>query len=223
MALTLPHKTDSAVTGDDGGRFHSKFTFMHSRWLVNSSEGGRLPGGHRGAQVGIFCNTGDWGGPAAASLWPQGDSGQISAPFSCVVKRHWWMVLNTEDTYDPDTQLSETEAAWEMMPHSNLHAVRMLLIAHSVIGAGQTTLLPVRLILEAKKTVQRPVQPFTSWTPRSWTKEVKLDRIKGQANTLKLLKYQASEVIFMVWRLFSPLLQKVNVLTLDIPHCNPSF
>lgn len=107
---------------------------------------------------------------------------------SCTVKRLWWTVLNTGDTYDPDTQLSETEAAWEVMPHSNLHAVRMPLIAHSVTGAGQTTFLPVRLILEAKKTVQRPVQPLTSWTPRSWTKEVKLDRIKGQANITKASK-----------------------------------
>lgn len=59
--------------------------------------------------------------------------------------------LNTEDTNDPDTQLSETEAAWETMPHSNLHAARVLLISHSLIGAQKTTLLPVRLILKSKK------------------------------------------------------------------------
>ena len=41
MALTLPHIMDSAVTGDDGGRFHSKFTLIHYRDLVSSSEGGR--------------------------------------------------------------------------------------------------------------------------------------------------------------------------------------
>lgn len=59
--------------------------------------------------------------------------------------------LNTEDTTDPDTQSSETEAAGETVPHSNLHAARVLLISQSLIGARKTTLLPVTLILESKK------------------------------------------------------------------------
>ena len=49
------------------------------------------------------------------------------------------MALNTEDTNDTETQLSEMEAARGTMPHSKLHKVRMLLISHSVIGAQKTT------------------------------------------------------------------------------------
>ena len=36
------------------------------------------------------------------------------------------MELNTEDSNDPDTQLSEMQAARETMPRSKLRKVRML-------------------------------------------------------------------------------------------------
>lgn len=55
MALSLPHMTDSAVTGDDGGRFHSRLTLMHYRTVVGSSEGDRVPAGRRGARWESFA------------------------------------------------------------------------------------------------------------------------------------------------------------------------